>query len=167
MAKKKAAKSEKDVMILTQAGYDELVAELDQRKNETRPEIAEAIKEAKALGDLSENNAYSDAMERKDANENRIVELEYMLSIAQVSTASAKDKIIGIGHTVEIQKVGGTKRELTLVGKADSQQADPTENKISIDSPIGMALNGAKIGDTVAVELPNGKVNYKIIKIVA
>jgi transcription elongation factor GreA len=169
MIKKKTAKTQKerDTLFVTQAGYDEMVSELENRKGALRDEIAQQINAARDLGDLSENQAYSDAMERKELNDNRIDELEYLISIAEIIDASASDNFIGIGHTVEIQKVGGEKRTVTLVGKEASQQADSTVGKISIDSPIGMALNSAQVGDTVAVKLPAGEVKYKILKMVA
>ncbi len=169
MVKKKTTKTqkEKDVLYVTQAGYEEMTRESESRKGALRDEIAQQISSARDLGDLSENQAYSDAMERKELNDNRIDELEYLISIAEIIDASTEDNIIGIGHTLEIQKVGGDKRTVTLVGKEAAQQADPTAGKISIDSPIGKALNSAQIGDTVAVNLPTGEVKYKILKMVA
>lgn len=168
MAKAKTVKTEKDdVLIVTQQGYDAMVQELEYRKGTLRAEIAHDISVARDLGDLSENQAYVEAMERKEMNETRIDELEYLISIAQISSASADDNIVTIGHTVEIQRVGGTKRMVTLVGKSETQQANPIDGKISIDSPIGKALNMSKVGDTVSVELPAGQVKYKVLKIAA
>lgn len=167
MAKSKATKTkeEQEVLMLTQSGYDKLVQELKQRKEVLRDEIAAEIKQARDLGDLSENQAYADAMERKEVNEARIEELEYMISIATVASASHDDKIVTIGHTVEIQKVGGDKKKITLVGKESTQEADSSVGKISIDSPVGKAINMAQIGDTVNVVLPTGEVKYKVLRI--
>ena len=169
MVKKKISKTQKDkdVLYVTQEGYDEMMRELEQRKGTLRDEIASQISAARDLGDLSENQAYSEAMERKELNDNRIDELEYMISIAEIIDASVEDNYIGIGHSIEIQKLGGEKRVVTLVGKEAAQQADPTVGKISIDSPIGKALNSAQVGDTVSVNLPTGEVKYKILKMVA
>lgn len=168
MAKTKASNTGKDVLIVTQDGFNELTAELEHRKTTVRDEIAEDIRAAKDQGDLSENAAYSNAMERKEMNESRINELEYLISIAQVSSTSVHDNVIAIGHTVEIQKVGGKElKVVSLVGKAESQQANPAAGKISIDSPIGKALNMSRIGDTVSVELPSGAVKYKVLRLVA
>src|SRR5262249_42839856 len=103
MAKKVTkTQKEKDVLFVTQAGYDEMLRELENRKGTLRDEIAQQISAARDLGDLSENQAYSDAMERKELNDNRIDELEYLISIAEIIDASAEDNVIGIGHTLEI-----------------------------------------------------------------
>ncbi len=161
------AKKKQEKLILTQEGYDELAKELKYRRDELRPEIAEDINTARDLGDLSENQAYTDAMERKELNDSRVDELDYLLSIAEVlDRRSAKGSLIGIGRTVQIQKVGGDKRDVTLVGRSESQQADPTEGKVSIDSPIGVALDGRQIGETVEVKLPLGIIQYKILKFI-
>ncbi len=114
MAKTKTTKvrEEEEVLMLTQSGYDQLVQELSHRKNVLRDEIANEIKLARDLGDLSENQAYADAMEKKEVNEARIESLEYMLSIAKVVSTSQDDKIVTIGHTIEIQKVGGDKKKI-------------------------------------------------------
>ncbi len=168
MAKTKTTKvrEEEEVLMLTQSGYDQLVQELSHRKNVLRDEIANEIKLARDLGDLSENQAYADAMEKKEVNEARIESLEYMLSIAKVVSTSQDDKIVTIGHTIEIQKVGGDKKKITLVGKESTQEANSSLGKISIDSPVGKALNMAQVGDTVSALLPAGEVKYKILRIV-
>lgn len=166
-AKSKNTAAEQDVLIVTQAGYDAMVQELDYRQNTLRVEIAAEISQARDLGDLSENQAYASAMEKKEMNDARIDELEYLISIAQITNASKQDDVVSIGHTVEIQKVGGEKRTIELVGKAETGQASPSEGKISIDSPIGRAINMAKVGDVVDVKLPKGDVKYKILKIAA
>lgn len=163
----KSASSDRDVLIVTQEGYNDMTAELKHRLEVLRPQIAQEISVARDLGDLSENQAYSEAMERKEMNDNRISELEYLISIAQISSASDQDDIVSIGHTVEIQKVGGAKRTITLVGKSETQQASPAEGKISVDSPLGKALNLSKVGDTVSVTLPAGEAKYKVLKIAA
>jgi transcription elongation factor GreA len=167
MAKAKTTKTKEDqeVLMLTQQGYDKLVEELEHRKTVLRDEIASEIKQARDLGDLSENQAYADAMERKEMNEARIESLEYMISIAQVVSASTNDKIVNIGHTIEIQKVGGPKKTVTLVGKESTQEGNPAIGKISVDSPVGKALNMAQVGDTVNVKSPAGEVKYKILRI--
>lgn len=171
MAKKKATKTqEPEIMIVTQEGYDDMVRELTHRKEVLRPEIAKEISVARDLGDLSENQAYTDAMEKKEMNENRIDKLEYLLSIAQVGTTNANDDIVRIGTTVEIEKVGAGaagKRIITIVGKEETQEADSQAGKISVDSPVGKAVNAARIGDTVVVMLPQSEVKYKILRKIA
>lgn len=165
--KTKTTASEQDVLIVTQAGYDALVQELNHRKDVVRVEIANEISQARDLGDLSENQAYASAMEKKEMNDARIDELDYLISIAQITDASQQDDVVAIGHTVDIQKIGGEKRTIVLVGKAETGQASPAEGKISIDSPIGRAINMSRVGDIVDVKLPKGDVKYKILKIAA
>lgn len=165
--KTKNTTADQDVLIVTQAGYDAMVQELENRTDVVRVEIANEISQARDLGDLSENQAYASAMEKKEMNDARIDELEYLISIAQITDASQQDDVVSIGHTVEIQKVGGEKRTIALVGKAETGQASPAEGKISIDSPIGKAINMAKVGDVVEVKLPKGTVKYKVLKIAA
>ncbi|MCA9379385.1 transcription elongation factor GreA [Candidatus Dojkabacteria bacterium] len=171
MAKRKTTKTqEPEILIVTQEGYDDMVRELAQRKDVLRAEIAKEISVARDLGDLSENQAYTDAMEKKEMNENRIDKLDYLLSIAQVGTTNANDDIVRIGSTVEIEKVGAGakgKKIITLVGKEETQEADSQAGKISVDSPVGKAVNAARIGDTVTVQLPQANVQYKILRKVA
>ncbi|MBL8014949.1 MAG: transcription elongation factor GreA [Candidatus Doudnabacteria bacterium] len=163
----KSANSDKDVLIVSQQGYNEMTEELDYRIKVLRPQIADEIKQARDLGDLSENHPYTQAMQKKEMNDARIDELEYLISIAQISSASDADDVVTIGHTVEIQKVGGEKKSVVLVGKSETQQANPAEGKVSIDSPLGKAINMAKVGDTVVVSLPKGEAKYKILRIAA
>lgn len=164
MAKKQ---TQQDVLLVTQDGYNQMVAELEERLQK-RDLIAQEIEEARKLGDLSENAPYTEAMSRKEINDARIDELTYLISIAQIIESDAKSNIVGIGNTVEIQREDEkTKRTVTLVGAQAAQEADPRENKISIDSPVGKALNMAQVGDKVVVELPLGEVTYKILRLVA
>lgn len=161
----KTATPKDDVLLVTQERYDDMTTKLEYYRDVVRDEIAQAINEARDLGDLSENNAYSDAMEKKDINEARIEELEYMISIAQIVEAEQNSNIVSVGSTVEIQKVGGDKRVVTLVGKSKSQEADPAAGKFSEDSPLGIALNMAQVGDTVSVKTPSGQdIKYKILR---
>ena len=164
MPRKVKTQSDNASVQLTQAGLDELVQELADRKQK-QLEIASEIQEAKELGDLKENEPYAEAMKKKEINDARIDELEYVISKAQVVESSAKG-IAGIGSTVEIQRVGSKAiKTIKLVGKEESQEADPSEGKVSIDSPVGNALNSAKTGDTVKVALPVGEVSYKVLKV--
>lgn len=170
MTKAKTNKNnEKDVLIVTQQGYDDMLKELDNRVTVLRAEIADEIKLARELGDLSENEPYAHAMQRKEMNDARIDELEYLISIAKVANSSDEaDDVVVIGRTVELQKVSdGTKRTIVLVGKEETQQANPSEGKVSVDSPIGKAVNLARVGQTVTVKLPSGEVDYKILRFAA
>ncbi len=165
---KKLNQQEVDILVVTQQGYEDMLQELNNRKEKVRLEIAEEISVARDLGDLSENQAYSDAMERKEMNDKRIDELEYLLSIAKVSEIEREENVVTIGHKVEIRKRGGDKKVVMLVGKEESMEADPQAGKISVDSPVGKALNLAKVGDIVTVTLVNGDVvEYEVLGLVS
>ncbi len=156
-----------DLIEMTQDAHDELTKELQYRKDILREEIAKEISEARELGDLSENHAYSVAMEKKEQNENRITELEDMLKKAKVVTGSDAGNIVRVGKTVEIENLEKKeKRIVTLVGSEETQSAEPNEGKISVDSPIGKAIFNAKVGDEVEVHLPTKVVKYRIIKFI-
>lgn len=166
MARKKA-NNDQDVIQMTQAAYDELLKELEHRKTVERESIAKDISAARELGDLSENHAYTVAMEKKDMNENRISDLEDLIKNVQIVAQSSSKNLVTIGSTVEITNLKTkAKRKLTLTGSQETEAADPRENKISKDSPIGRALLNSKVGDVVHVELPMGQVEYKIEKLV-
>lgn len=168
---KKATKQNENQITMTQASFDELTKELNYRKEDLRTEIAEEIAAARDLGDLSENHAYTLAMEKKEMNENRINELESILAlvfIVEENSKTSSDNFVNVGESVELENVESKqKRVVTLVGSEESRAANPTEGKISTDSPIGKAVFNSKIGDLVEVNLPNGKViQYKINKFV-
>lgn len=147
---------------LTANGYLEVENELNKLREEDRPRIIQAIKEARAQGDLSENADYDAARNEQAQVEARIKELEYMIEHAIIIEDAPKD-VVGLGSTVEIEYVDdGDTDEYKIVG---SMEADPFENKISDESPIGAALSGKKVGDIVNVPSPNGNYDVKIVKI--
>lgn len=147
---------------LTQEGLEALTKELDYLKLEKRPEVINALKDARALGDLSENAEYDAARNEQAIVEARIKELEVMVENAVIITEVSTDKV-SIGNTVTIQYDGDDDtEEYSIVG---SKEADPFENKISNESPIAKAIMGRKKGDVVTVESPNGKYNVKIVAI--
>lgn len=147
---------------LTANGYLEVENELNKLREEDRPRIIQAIKEARAQGDLSENADYDAARNEQAQVEARIKELEYMIEHAIIIEDAPKD-VVGLGSTVEIEYVeDGDTDEYKIVG---SMEADPFENKISDESPIGKALSGRKVGDVVKVPSPNGDYEVKIVKI--
>ncbi len=142
---------------LTQEGFKELKDELDNLINVKRPENIQAIKEARALGDLSENADYDAAKNDQAELEGRIKKIEKMLENYQIIEKKASDKV-GLGSTVKIKYVDDDEvDEYVIVG---SQEADPFQSKISNESPIAKALLNKKVGDIVDVESPNGV--YKI-----
>lgn len=144
---------------LTQDGYNELKKELDYLKLEKRPEVINALKDARALGDLSENAEYDAARNEQAEVEGRIAELEVMLDNAKIITEASKDKV-SIGSKVVVKYVEDEEsEEYTIVG---SKEADPFANKISNESPIAKAILGFSVGDVVTVDSPNGKYEVQI-----
>ena len=149
-------------IILTPEGYLELETELNNLKNVVRPRVIKDLKDARAQGDLSENADYDAARNEQAQVEARIKELEYMIEHAVIIEEAPKD-VVGLGSTVEIEYVDDDDTdEYKIVG---SLEADPFENKISDESPIGKALSGKKVGDVVKVPSPNGDYDVKIVKI--
>ena len=165
MAKTRKPKSTNTVTLkMTQPAYDELVVELNNRKEVLRKEIADEISAARELGDLSENHAYTVAMEKKEMNENRILEIEDILAVVEIVNENTSNNIVEVGDSVKIQNLDGDeKRTVTLVGSEETKAANPLEGKISVDSPIGKAIYNAQIGETVEVVLPLKTIKYKII----
>ena len=153
---------QKKEFLLTSEGYLDLETELNTLKSEDRPRIIEAIKEARAQGDLSENADYDAARDEQAKREARIQELEYMLEHAKIIEKASGDKV-AVGTTVTVKYVDDDEEEeYSIVG---SMEADPFENKISNESPIGKAIMDKKVGDTISVESPNGSYDIKIVKI--
>ena len=153
--------SKKDIL-LTSEGFLELEEELNELKNVRRPRVIEAIKDARAQGDLSENADYDAARTEQAEVEGRIKELEFMLANATI--IEKKDShLIDVGSTGTISYVDDDEEEVYhIVGR---MEADPFDNKISDESPIGKALCGSKVGDIVSIESPNGSYEVKIISI--
>lgn len=148
---------------LTPKGFADIEAEVAKLREEDRPRIIQAIKEAREQGDLSENADYDAARDEQAKVEARIQELEYMLEHAIIIDEAPKG-IVGIGTTVTISYIDDEddEDEYKIVG---SLEADPFDNKVSDESPIGKALCGAKEGDIVSVPSPNGSYDVKIVKI--
>ena len=148
---------------LTQEGLDELKSELDNLINVRRPENIQSIKEARALGDLSENADYDAARDEQAQIESKIKSIETMLENVSIITTTDTDKV-SLGTTVSIKYVDDEDEddEYKIVG---SQEADPFESKISNESPIAKALLNHKVGDIVTVESPNGSYQIEITAI--
>lgn len=151
-----------EVTYLTPEGKTEMEEELHRLKTVQRPELAQRLKEAVAMGDLKENADYHDTREKMSLLDGRIQRLEYILRNAEI-IESGKTDDVQIGSVVTIREEGIDEDEVyTIVGEA---QANSLEGKISHKSPIGSALLGRKKGDKVRVETPNGEIIFKIRKI--
>lgn len=151
--------------ILTEEGLAKLEDELQDLKVVKRKEVAAKIKEAREQGDLSENAEYDAAKDEQRDIEIRIEEIEKILKNAEIVTSEDVDaNAINIGSTVRIKDLEfDEEMEYKIVG---STEADVLGNKISNESPVGVALIGSKAGDTIEVETPNGEiVKYQIIEI--
>lgn len=149
-------------ILLTAQGYAELEEELNDLRVNKRAENVLAIKEARSHGDLSENSEYDAARDEQAKIEARIQELEYKLEHATI--IDSKDKShVNVGCEVTILYVEDKEEDVyTIVG---SLEANPFENKISNESPIGAAIMGKKVGDIIPVNGPDGSYDVKILKI--
>jgi transcription elongation factor GreA len=148
---------------LTVEGAERLRQELAQLKGPARQEIAQRLRSAIQMGDLSENADYHKAKEDQGFLEGRINELEYTLANAIiVELQSGMQDILNIGMQVTVQEEGEDPETYLLVG---AKEASPREGKISNESPIGRALIGHRQGDVVTVQTPGGDLRLKIIKI--
>lgn len=153
---------QKKEFLLTSEGFLELETELNTLKSEDRPRIIEAIKEARAQGDLSENADYDAARDEQAKIEARIQELEYMLEHAKIIEKKSGN-VVTVGTTVTVKYVDDDEEEeYSIVG---SMEADPFLNKISNESPIGKAIMNRKVGEVISVDSPNGSYDVKIVKI--
>jgi transcription elongation factor GreA len=154
---------EKEV-ILTKEGYNKLIEELNYLETKRRKEVAQRIKESIEFGDLSENSEYDDAKNEQAFVEGRIIQINDMLSMAKVIEDNGhKSSKIAIGSRVVLLDVeSGDEEEYQIVG---SFEADPTNHKISNESPVGRAIMGRRAGETVQVRVPEGFLEYKIVEI--
>jgi len=155
--------AEQQVM-LTEEGFEKLENELEYLETEKRREVAKRIKVAREFGDISENSEYDDAKNEQAFVEGRIQEIKNMLNNAHVvKDEEVTDKKVNLGTTVMLHDLDSDEKiSYTLVGSAE---ADPLNNKISNESPIGKAILGHVIGNEVKVETPVGEVEYEIISI--
>ncbi|MCB0210158.1 MAG: transcription elongation factor GreA [Anaerolineae bacterium] len=150
---------------LTLEGKKKLEEELEFLTTVRRREVAEAIRSAKEEGDLSENSAYDEAKLQQGFLEGKVQQIEAQLRNAVIIEANGNGNknVISIGSTVTvIDEEFDEEETYTIVGSAE---ADPLEGKISNESPIGMALLGAKLEQEVNVQTPGGTVTYKVLKI--
>lgn len=149
---------------LTKEGLEELKKEYEELSKKRRPEIVERLSSARDQGDLSENAEYHAAREELSFIDGRIDELEEVLKnvvIIEDKTSQGSGKGVGLGSKVTV-KVDGSEEVYTVVGEFE---ADPTEKKISHESPLGKALIGKDIGEQIEVEAPAGRIIYTIVRI--
>jgi transcription elongation factor GreA len=147
--------------IFTKEGLKKLQDELEERKTKIRQMIADAIKEAKEQGDLSENAEYSEAKHQQNENDARIAELEGILKDSVVAAKQKSSSSVGIGSKLSV-KMNGKELHFEIVG---SNEADPAQGKISNESPLGKEFIGKGKGDKVKVITPSGTVKYEIVSI--
>jgi transcription elongation factor GreA len=146
---------------LTKDGLQDLKAELKQLTEVERLSIAERIKTARDMGDISENADYEAAREKQAFVEGRVREIEDILSRVELIDENKKTNSVGVGVTVKVHVDGG-EEEFMIVG---APEANPIDKKISHESPLGKALLGKKVGDHVDVEAPMGNLTYTVLSI--
>lgn len=147
---------------LSEEGFSRLKEELTSLKEKRRKEIAERLEYAKSLGDLAENAEYQEAKEEQELVESRILDIEDTLGRA-VLISHPTVSFISVGSTVITRKEGNSKEECYfIVGR---EEADPSQNRISNESPLGRALLGKKRGEAVKVLTPRGEIHYEILEI--
>ena len=153
-------------VILTKEGYEKLRKEIDYLRGDKRREVAERIRVAREFGDIAENAEYDDAKNEQMMLEHRIAQLEERLLAARVIDKKEISKdAVSIGSTVKLRDVDAKKTvEYRIVGSAE---ANPAENKLSNESPVGKAIMGRKKGETVDVTTPRGSLKFKILDIKA
>jgi transcription elongation factor GreA len=149
---------------ITKKGYEALKAELNRLRKVERPKVIEAIAEARTHGDLSENAEYDAAKERQGFIESRISEIESKLADARVVEMTGRtSETIVFGATVSlVEQESQSKKQYTLVGQ---DEADMKFNRISVQSPVGRALIGKRVGDFVEVKTPVKMVEYEVVEI--
>jgi transcription elongation factor GreA len=153
-------------VILTTEGYEKLKQEIEYLQTEKRREVAERIRVAREFGDIAENAEYDDAKNEQAMLEHRIATLEERLLNARVITKKEIPKdVVSIGSKVRVKNMDANKTfEYHIVGSAE---ANPAENKLSNESPVGRAIIGHKKGDVVEVSAPRGALKFKILDVKA
>lgn len=146
---------------LTKEGLEKLKAELHELKTVKRKEISDRIQDAKELGDLSENAEYAEAKEQQSFIEGRIAELDAILKNAEIIEENAGGEVVQVGSQIEVESEG-MKMSYAIVG---SNEADPAKGLISNESPLGEGFLGKKVGDSLEIEVPKGKMRFRIMKI--
>ena len=153
-------------VILTPEGYEKLKQEIEYLSNEKRREVADRIRIARGFGDIAENAEYDDAKNEQAMLEHRIAQLEERLRSARViAKGDVKKDVVSVGSKVKLRDIDAKKTvEYHIVG---STEANPAENKLSNESPVGKAILGRKKGEVVEVAAPRGAFKVKILEIKA
>ena len=153
-------------VILTPEGYEKLLQEIEFLRNDKRREVAERIRVAREFGDIAENAEYDDAKNEQAMLEHRIAQIEERLLSARVITKKEISKdAVSVGSKVRLRDMQANKTfEYQIVGSAE---ANPAENKVSNESPVGKAIMGRKKGEVVEVSAPRGALKFKILEIMA
>ena len=152
-----------DSVVMTAEGKKALQAELEQLETVARREIAERIKTAREWGDLKENSEYHDAKNDQAHLETKILRIREQLLGAEVREVETQTEVVGFGSKVEVEDAAsGRRTSYTLVS---APEASPGEGKLSIDSPVGKALVGGRVGDERSLDTPRGARTLKIVTI--
>lgn len=156
--------AKKEIIYLTQEGFDALKKELKELKEKLMYDIAARIKEAREYGDLSENSEYDEAKNEQGRINGRILEIEHVLDKSEIIDSNdVQSDIARLGLTIMVKNLENKmENRFKLV---NPQEADIFENKVSVESPVGEALDGGSVGDVVKVKTPSGIQQYKIIGI--
>ena len=156
---------------LTKEWYDNLLKELHELKNEKLSGVLERLAEAKSMWDLSENFEYKSALEDKDFIATRVAEIESLIEDVEIieeekktTSKSKSDKIVDYGSSVVLKVEWEKEYAVTIVGSWEISLSDDAA-KISLESPMWLAIRGKKAGDTVKMRLHNGKIDVKIIAV--
>ena len=152
-------------MILSPEGLKKIEDKLEHLISIRRQEVSDRIKQAIGFGDISENSEYDDAKNEQAFIEGEILELEKIIRSARlIDTGDIKENEVGIGSTLKLKDIefGEVDQFIIVV----SAEADPINNRISNESPVGRAVLGRRVGDTVTVNSPDGKIKYKVMEIV-
>jgi len=151
-------------VLMTPDGLKKIEEELDHLKSVRRREIAEKIKAALAFGDISENAEYDEAKNEQAELEKRIMKLEGIVgNVKLIDESEIKKDEVSVGSTVTVKDIEFDEvMEYSIVGPTE---ADPYENKISNESPVGKALIGKRVGETIEVQVPDGFAKFQIMKI--
>ena len=156
--------AEEKTFPMTLEGKKKLEDELEEYRLKRRPEVIKRIKIARSYGDLSENSEYESAKDEQAMVESRIAQIENMLQYAEIIDNEDVDKDeVSMGRTITIQELPDEEpEEYQIVGESES---DPFNGKISNESPMAKGLLGHKVGEVVDIDVPNGTIKLKIIKV--